>query len=45
MKTLIISSSLSEDSRSFVLCKHVAEKLKSAGVDVELVRPVRQTSD
>jgi FMN reductase len=37
MKTLIISSSLSLESRSYELCKKVSEKLVLNGVDVELI--------
>jgi NAD(P)H-dependent FMN reductase len=37
MKTLIISSSLSPESRSFILCKEVYDRLKKKRVDVELV--------
>ena len=37
MKTLILSSSLSENSRSFILCKEAYEKLKSMDIDVTLV--------
>lgn len=37
MKTLIISSSLSESSRSFILCNYVFDVLKEKGVEVELV--------
>mgnify|MGYP001028062873 CR=1 FL=1 len=36
MKTLIISSSLSPKSRSYILCKSVFEGLKKKKVDVEL---------
>ncbi len=37
MKTLIISSSLSPNSRSYVLCKAVQDGLKKRKVDVEFV--------
>ena len=37
MKTLIISGSLSETSRSYILCKMVYDKLKEMGVDVKLI--------
>lgn len=37
MKTLIISSSLSPKSRSYILCKEVYDRLKKKKVDVELV--------
>jgi len=37
MKTLIISSSLSESSKSFVLCNYVFDRLRKKGVEVELV--------
>ena len=33
MKTLILSSSLSKDSRSFLLCKEVSKNLLTRGVD------------
>ena len=36
MKTLIISSSLSETSRSFILCKEIRNLLKKEGVNAEL---------
>ena len=37
MKTLIISSSLSETSRSFILCKEIQELLEKQGVDTTFV--------
>ncbi len=37
MKTLIISSSLSTDSRSFLLCQETSRLLSRRGVDVTLV--------
>ena len=37
MKTLIISSSLSPNSKSFVLCKKVNQKLKDRGIQTELI--------
>jgi NAD(P)H-dependent FMN reductase len=37
MKTLIISSSLSPKSRSYVLCREVYDRLKKKKVEVELV--------
>jgi FMN reductase len=37
MKTIIISSSLSDNSRSFILCKKIEEELKSLNVDTILV--------
>jgi len=37
MKTLIVSSSLSPSSKSFIICEIVYEKLKAKGVDVSLV--------
>ncbi len=37
MNTLIISSSLSPDSRSFLLCEQVERRLNKIGVNVELV--------
>ena len=37
MKTLIISSSLSETSRSFILCKQIQELLEKQGVDTTFV--------
>jgi NAD(P)H-dependent FMN reductase len=37
MKILIISSSQSENSRSFLLCENVAETLKNLGNEVELI--------
>ncbi len=37
MKTLIISSSLSPNSRSFLLCKAVEEFLKEGNIEVEVV--------
>ncbi len=37
MKTLIISSSLSPTSRSFVLCNQVKSKLEEQGVEVEMI--------
>ena len=37
MKTLIVSSSLSANSRSFILCELVSSKLRDYGIDVELV--------
>lgn len=36
MKTLILSSSLSDESRSFVLCREIASRLKKEGVKTEL---------
>jgi len=37
MKTLILSSSLSKESKSFLLCKAVEEKLSTHGIDCKLV--------
>ena len=37
MKTLIISSSLSENSKSFILCNEVKNKLLKSQIDVELI--------
>ena len=37
MKVLIISSSLSIDSRSFVLCNLVRERLREKSIDVDIV--------
>lgn len=37
MRTLIISSSLSENSKSFILCNEVNEKLKDLGVKSEII--------
>ena len=37
MKTLIISSSLSNNSKSFILCREVEKQLKDKGVYVDLV--------
>ncbi len=37
MKTLIISSSLALDSRSFILCSSVSEKFKTMNVSTELI--------
>ena len=37
MKTIIISSSLSKTSKSFILCSSVFSKLKSRDIDVELI--------
>jgi len=37
MKTLIISSSLSAESRSFILCKNTYEKLIDKGIEVEMI--------
>ena len=37
MKSLIISSSLSETSRSFILCKEIQELLEKKGVDTTFV--------
>lgn len=37
MKTLIISSSLSENSKSFILCKQTQKRLEKQGVEVTLV--------
>ena len=37
MKTLIISSSISKKSRSFILCKEVYSRLKQNNIEVELI--------
>ena len=37
MKTLILSSSLSEKSRSLILCKNIAKKLSEKGADCIIV--------
>lgn len=37
MKTLIISSSLSPESRSFILCTKTYEKLIEKGIEVEMI--------
>ena len=37
MQTLILSSSLSKNSRSFILCKNVSKSLTKKGVDCTLV--------
>lgn len=37
MKTIIISSSLSKNSKSFILCKEVEKKLKEKKVEVKLL--------
>jgi len=37
MKTLIISSSLSKNSRSFLLCQYVNKKLISKGYNTEII--------
>lgn len=37
MKTLIISSSVSKESRSFILCNDVCKRLSKKGVQVELI--------
>lgn len=37
MRTLIISSSLSENSKSFILCNEVNKKLKHLGVKSEII--------
>jgi len=37
MNTLIISSSLSDTSRSFILCKEITHLLKKEGVDTTLI--------
>ena len=37
MRTLIISSSLSENSKSFILCHEVNKKLKNLGVKSEII--------
>jgi len=37
MKTLIISSSLSKSSKSYILCNEVKKKLSVSGIDVEII--------
>ena len=37
MKTLIISSSLSPNSRSFILCSEIYHKLKNNNIDVSII--------
>lgn len=37
MKTLIISSSISKKSRSFILCEEVYSRLKQNNIEVELI--------
>jgi NAD(P)H-dependent FMN reductase len=37
MKTLILSSSLSKKSKSFLLCKAVFERLQAKGIDVSII--------
>ena len=37
MKTLIVSSSLSPESRSFILCKEVYNRLSAKGIEVKMI--------
>ena len=37
MKTLIVSSSLSPESRSFILCKEVYNRLSVKGIEVKMI--------
>ena len=37
MKTLIISSSLSETSKSYILCKEISKRLSSKKIEIEFV--------
>ena len=37
MKTLIISSSISKKSRSYILCEEVYSRLKQNNIEVELI--------
>ena len=37
MNTLIISSSLSKKSRSFILCTEISNRLSEKGINVEFV--------
>ena len=37
MKTLLISSSLTKNSRSFILCQHVSQILASKGNETEII--------
>ena len=37
MKTLILSSSLSKNSRSYILCKYVKEELNAKGDNITFV--------
>mgnify|MGYP001212386380 CR=1 FL=1 len=37
MNTIILSSSLSKNSKSFILCKHVEKELRKKGINTKLI--------